>query len=189
MSCSWKLGFPELPWGLQGTSHVASGKSSLLLICEGERWIALQSLQGNRASSGTEGGISWCFSSCSGKFGFLSSCVGDLKEPFMLPLGNQASFQVAGALFWISLEFLQGNQAHVHLKQESPGSFPVVPHISGSLSSFNRGVRPQLLLRHGNPLSSRVVKWVSDLLSSSGGDHGQYLELQGCHASLWAVRR
>ena len=34
-----------------GTSPVASGKSSLLSSCEGERGIGLESLQGNWASS------------------------------------------------------------------------------------------------------------------------------------------
>ena len=34
------------------------------------------------------------------------------------------------------------------------------------------------MLRHGTPLSSRVVKGVSGLLSSSGGDLGLFLEVQ-----------
>ena len=45
----------KLQRGPQGTSHVASGKSNPLLSCEGECGIALESLQGNRASSCIEG--------------------------------------------------------------------------------------------------------------------------------------
>ena len=41
----------------QGTSHVVSRKSSLLLSCEMESGFALEFLQGNRASIHIEGGI------------------------------------------------------------------------------------------------------------------------------------
>ena len=61
------LGFLLSCRGPQGTSPVASGKSSLLLSCKAERRIALESLQGKWASSHIEGGTSWCFSSCGGK--------------------------------------------------------------------------------------------------------------------------
>ena len=57
LSCSVKLEvLLELRWGPQGTSRVASGKSSLLSSFEKEANIALEVLQGNRASSGVEGG-------------------------------------------------------------------------------------------------------------------------------------
>ena len=58
---------PELRWGTQGASRVASGKTYLLSSCKGKRRIALQSLQGKRASSRIEELISWCFSNCGGK--------------------------------------------------------------------------------------------------------------------------
>ena len=52
LSCGGKRWFPlNLRLGPQGTSGVASGKSSLLSSCEGERGIGLESLQGNWASS------------------------------------------------------------------------------------------------------------------------------------------
>ena len=47
-----KLGvFLKLGKVSQGASHVASGKSNLLLSCEWDPWIAIESLQSNRASS------------------------------------------------------------------------------------------------------------------------------------------
>ena len=47
--------------GPQGTFRVVSGKSSLLSSFEREVKIALEVLQGNRASSRVEGAISWVF--------------------------------------------------------------------------------------------------------------------------------
>ena len=38
------------------------------------------------------------------------------------------------------------------------------PHFE--FESFNRGARPRLILRHGTPLSHRVLKGVSGLMSS-----------------------
>ena len=55
-SCSGKIEvLLELRQGPQGTSRVASGKSSLLLSFEGVHGIALESLQENWASSHIEG--------------------------------------------------------------------------------------------------------------------------------------
>ena len=48
-------------------------------------------------------------------------------------------------------------------------SSPVATRISGFLLSFNRGVTPHLVLMHGTPLSSRVVKGVSGLLELRWG--------------------
>ena len=45
------------------------------------------------------------------------------------------------------------------------------------------------MLRHGIPVSFRVVKGVSGLLSSSGGELGLFLEVQqGCQTSLHVVK-
>ena len=46
------------------------------------------------------------------------------------------------------------------------GSSPFLTSNSESLQSWNRGVRPHLVLRHGTPLASRVVHGVSGHLSS-----------------------
>ena len=50
-SCGGRLGIPlQVPWGTQGASYVASGKSSLYSSIEVERRIALESRQGNEVS-------------------------------------------------------------------------------------------------------------------------------------------
>ena len=92
--------------------------------------------------------------------GFLLSCNRDLREPLGLPQDSQTSFQVARGNSGFLSSHCRG------IAQETRGSSPVVTEISRFLSSCNRGVRPRLVLSHGNTLSSRVVKGMSGLLSS-----------------------
>ena len=51
------------------------------------------------------------------------------------------------------------------LPQGSQGSFLVERGTSGFLSSHCMGIGPHLMLRHETPLSSRVVRRVSVLMS------------------------
>ena len=76
-SCSRWLGIPlQVPRGIQGASHVASGKSSLHSSCEGEPGSLLESRDGDQASFLMEGGISMCFLSCGQKCGFPRVATG-----------------------------------------------------------------------------------------------------------------
>ena len=86
MTCGVSL---ELRWGTQGASLVAPGKCSLHSSCEGERGIALESQQGNRASRHVERGITRSFLSCSRKPWVPSTCDGELRELLMVPKGSQ----------------------------------------------------------------------------------------------------
>ena len=154
-----------MQWGLQGTSRVASRNSSLLSSCEQVHWCALESLQGNRASSHIEGGMS-CFSSCGQK---LWVCLELQQEP----LGtSHVSSGKSGLLSSLKghLRFLlshcRGISPHLQLRRESQFSTPVAIGILGFLSSFIRVIRPHLILKHGTHFSSRVIKVVSGLLSS-----------------------
>ena len=52
------------------------------------------------------------------------------------------------------------------LRWEPQGSSPFLTMISGSLWSWNWGVRPRLVLRYGTLLASQVVLGVSGNLSS-----------------------
>ena len=81
----------EVQWGTQGASSVVPGKSSLHSTCEGERGIALNSLQGNPASRRAEGAFSSSFSSCGRKPWVSSTCDGDLRELLIVPIGSQES--------------------------------------------------------------------------------------------------
>ena len=40
-------------------------------LCDWEQGIALHAMQGNQASSLSEGEVSWFFSSCSGNLGYI----------------------------------------------------------------------------------------------------------------------
>ena len=97
---------------------------------------------------------------------FLSSWDGELREPLMLPLGSQATIQVARDTSGDLSSLFRRIGPYHKLRWETQGSPSFLPGISGFLSSFNRGVRPRLVLQNGSPLSSRVVKGVSGLLSS-----------------------
>ena len=92
------LAFLSLRRGTQGASRVVPGKSSQHSSCEGERGIALESWQGNRASFCVEGGVWRSFSSCGRKLWVPSSCDGDLRELLMVPMGSQESFRVVRGL-------------------------------------------------------------------------------------------
>ena len=158
-SCGEKLGVPrELQQGTLETSHVTSGRS-YLVSCEGECKIALESLWGigtHLTMRGKSGGVSRV---AAGKFGFLSSYDGDLREPFMLlPPKSQTFFHVVGG----TLGFLSCHcsviQPHLELRKETQGPSPAVTGVTGYLSRFNRLARPLLILRLGTPLCTQVVK-------------------------------
>ena len=66
---------PEVRQGAQGASRVAPGKSGLHALGEGERVIALESWEGNRASRQVEEGLLRSFSSRSRTPGSLDLCM------------------------------------------------------------------------------------------------------------------
>ena len=70
---------------------------------------------------------------------------------------------------------------HLDLRLEPQGSSPVLTWISGFLWSFNRGVRPCLVWRHGTLLPSRGVKGLSGFLSIGIGILGFFLR---CHGAV-----
>ena len=101
-----------------------------------------------------------------GSIEFLSSWDGDFREPLMLPQGRQASIHIARGTLELLLSHRRRLGLHRELRQETQGSSPVGTVILGFLSSFIKGVRHRLMLKHGTPVSCRVVKGVSGRLSS-----------------------
>ena len=136
---------------------MAPGKSSLHLSCEGEHGIALESRQGNRASRRIEGGISRSFSSCGRKPWVASTCDGDLRKPLKVPIGSQEYCGVGRGLSVFHWGRCHGRVPHLKFSLEPQVSSPFLTLISGSLQSWNRGVRPCLKLKQRTPLSSRVT--------------------------------
>ena len=106
-----------------------------------------------------------------------------------LPQRSQVWFRVAR----VSLGFLSSRCRRIgpclEFSRETQCSSPVASGILGFLSRFNKGIRPRLVLRHGTLHFSRVVKGVSGLRSSSGGELGLFQEdRQGRQASHPVVR-
>ena len=91
-----------------------------------------------------------------GRLGFLSSCNRDLRGPLVLPQESQVSMQVERGLSIFLSSQCRGLGPHLELSLEPHASSPVLTRILWFLWSFNRGVRPCLVWRHGTPLSSHV---------------------------------
>ena len=113
-----------------------------------------------------------------GSLGFLSSCERDLMDLLVLPPRSQVSFHVARGTSGILSSHRRGIGLCLEFCWSTQCSCPAAMGISGFLSRFNKAVRPRLVSGHGTLLSSRVVKAVSGLLSSSGGKLGFFLEVQ-----------
>ena len=146
---------------------MAPGKSSLHSSCQGERGIALESWQGNQASRRFEGGISRSFSSCGMKPWVSWTCDGDLRELLRVPVESQEYCGLDSGLSGLYWVLCLGRLRHFELRWQPQGSSPFLTLIAGSLQSWNRRVRPRLVLRNGTLLVSRVVHGVTGHLSSS----------------------
>ena len=134
-------GFSHVSTGNSGTSRGAAGKSSLYSRCEGERGIALESQQGNRASRRIEGGILRSFSRCGRKPCIPSTCDGDLKELLRVPMGCQEYCRVGRGLSGLHWVWCNERGPHLELRRDPQGSFPVLMWVSGCVYHFKRGVR------------------------------------------------
>ena len=153
-----------------------------------ELGIALDVLQIIWASSHVDGGNLLVFLNCRGKLKISLELRQDPQGTFHVASGKSGLRASCKGWLWILSNRCRGIGSHLEFRRETQGSFPVTSGISGFLSSFNRGVRPRLMLKYGTPLSSRVLKGVAGL-SSSGRELGIFLEVQqGSQTSLHVVR-
>ena len=109
-----------------------------------ESEISLKMPQCKRASARVEERISWFFSSCSRKLGFLSSYNGDLRDPLVWPQERPVSMPVAMGLSGILSHQCQVLSPGLEPRPETYVSSPVLTWILGFLWSLHRGVRPRL---------------------------------------------
>ena len=182
-SCGGNL---ELCWGSQGACHVAPGKSSLHLSCEGKLGIALESLQVKLTSSRL----------LSRKSVFLSNGNIDLGVTFKVHQGSQASSRViaknSALLFSCDgyllepIEWPKGSQASCGILREDSGLlsrpcrkrrassrddgriswfFPASAQRVEFFSSYDGEPMKPLVWPQGSPVSIRVARGSTALLS------------------------
>ena len=133
---------------------------------EGERVIALESWSEHLASRRVEEGLSRSFSGCSRKPWVPSTCAGDLRELLRVPLRSQGYCRVGRGFSGLHWVWCNGRVPRPELRQETQGSSPFLTPIAGSLPSWDRRVRPRLVLSNGTALASPVVHGVTGHLSS-----------------------
>ena len=106
------------------------------------------------------------FSGCGRKPWVPSTCASDIKELLRVLMRSRGYCGVGRGLSGLHWVWCNGRGPHLELRQELQGSSPFLTSISGSLQSWDRRVRPRLVLRNGTPLASRVVHGVTGHLSS-----------------------
>ena len=95
-----------------------------------------------------------------------STCAVYLRELPRVPLRSQGYPGVGRALSGRHWVWFNRRGPHLEWRQEPQGSSPFLTPIAGSLQSWDRRVRPRLLLRNGTQLASRVLHGVTGHLSS-----------------------
>ena len=139
-SCSGNLGVPlKFGWGHQGTSRVASGKSSLLSSCMGMRRLLLshyREIGPHLVLRGESCGFSHV---AARSLGFLLSCNGDFRELLVLPHGIQVSFLVVSRCTGVLSSHCRGIGPHLTLRGECRVS-QVAARSFGFVSSCNRNL-------------------------------------------------
>ena len=107
-----------------------------------------------------------------GSLGFRSSCL-STWETARVSSGKSDLHWRSEVHLGIPHTLLQKEIGpHLDLRREPQGSYPFLSLITGSLQSWNRRVRPHLVLRNGTPLASHIV-------------HGMTGHLSSCIWNLW----
>ena len=141
---------------------------------------------------GSRGKVGFLSRLCSRKgenLGFLR-CGRTLGIPLELRRGPQGPTRVASGKsslhsscegpLGIPLQSVRGIGPHLELRLEPQGASPVLTWISGFLWSFNRGVRPRLMWRHGN-LPLEISKRCQ---ASCRGNTGFWGFFSRCHPAV-----
>ena len=105
---------------------------------DGEHVIALHAMQGNWASSGGEGEVSWFFSSCGRNLGIFSSYGRAGHSKFMFGQRRQDTCLVMRDTSGIYSRFGSAIRNLHKVRQETHVPFPVATVKLGFLSIFNK---------------------------------------------------
>ena len=133
---------------------------------QGKRGLSLETLQGKRASSSLQVRILSFEWSCGWKIrvprklpvdlGDHSCFLREVRSPLALRGPPQDSSRITAGM----------NRALSRVEAGTSSSSPFLTLITGSLQSWNRRVRPHLVLTNGTLIASRVVHGVTDHLLS-----------------------
>ena len=138
-----KCGFPRVATAPEGASHVVSGKSGILSSDEGPLGIPLKLVQVNRASSRVEAGNS----ALTGISGSLWRFPWGVRRRLVLEHGTllPSRGEAGNSGFLSSSERYLGVPMEISLGSQT--SSRVGAWNSASLSRWQRGVRPPVVLR------------------------------------------
>ena len=75
-----------------------------------------------------------------------------------MPMRSQGYCGVGRGLSGLHWVWCNGGGPHLEFRRELQRSSPFLTLIAGSLQSWNRRVRPRLMLRNGTPLASQVSR-------------------------------
>ena len=137
------------------TLYLTKGSLILLSCWEGEITIALKSLQGNRASSRFEWGISWFISICEWKHGIPLELQPGLQGISPVAQGKSGLLPTCHGHHRIPLKSLQGNRPHLELRQETRGSSQVAISETVHLFRYEGKFGIHLESKQGNQPPSR----------------------------------
>ena len=154
LSCGETCGVSlEIRWGTQGAFRVVPWQSNLHSSCKRERGIALESRHGIGRQHALKG-ESRSFSNCGRNPWIPSTCAGDLRELLRVPMGSQEYCAVLRRFSGVHWVWCNGRGPHFELRWEPQDSSPFLTSIAGPLQSWDRRVRPRLVLRNGTLLAS-----------------------------------
>ena len=100
----------------------------------------------------------------------LSTCDGDLRDPFWWPQERPVPMRVARGPLSIPLPSMPGPKIMCGFGAEPEDSSPMLTWILGSFWSLPRGVSPRLQWGHAPAISSRAVAAVSRFPSRGSRD-------------------
>ena len=163
---------------MAGTSLFSSGDGyvrELLELhqgCQGpfeaqeRRWDFSQDTTLKRASSRIEGRISWFFSSCGRKLGVPLQSRWGPQGPTRVASGKASLHASCEGPLRITVQSVPDPRSSSTTQAATSGFLSIADMDLGFLWHFHRGVRPHLMWRHANLLSSQAVTVVSGFLSS-----------------------
>ena len=125
-----------------------------------------------RASSGHDGGISWFFSSCCGKFGVSLELRHGIQGASRVAPGRSSPLSRCEGERGIALESRQGNRASIHIAGGISRPFSSCSRKLWVPSSCDGDLRELLMVPVGSQESFRVVRGLSGFLCGGAIENG-----------------